>query len=186
MLTFREPALLEHGRRVAALANALAVSQRFDGASIDLLERAALVHDVVKLVMPDAVLAKGGPLLPQERDLIRIGPAVGHQVMTGVQYLEEAATIVSSRYEWWDGSGYPRGVAGDAIPPESRVLAIADTFDTRIQPRRYRAAMAEEAALREIRRCRGTQFEPALVDALERLVEDERTPLAVALPRSVG
>jgi HD-GYP domain-containing protein (c-di-GMP phosphodiesterase class II) len=80
---------------------------------------------------------------------------------------------VGARYEWWDGTGYPSGLRGDDIPSESRVLAIADTLDTLQQPRRYRAALSESAALAEVRRGRGTQFDPTIVDLLDaQLLED--------------
>lgn len=180
MLTLREPALLEHGRRVASLARAMAARLGFDAPTIEALERAALVHDIPKLVMPESILAKGGPLMPQELDVVRVGPSFGHDLMTGIDYLEDAAAIVRARYEWWDGSGYPRGLEGPSIPPESRVLAVADTFDTLVHPRRYRAAMDEPAALAEIRRCRGTQFEPTAVDVLERVVTGEPAQVGAA------
>jgi HD-GYP domain-containing protein (c-di-GMP phosphodiesterase class II) len=164
--------MFAHACRVADLSRRLAQAYGLDHRVTEVLERAALVHDLPKLVVPDAILAKGGPLLPQELDLVRVGPVIGHELLLGIEFLEGAARVVRARYEWWDGSGYPRGLESEAIPIESRVLAVADTFDTLTQPRRYRAAMDDPAALAEILRCRGTQFDPDVVDALQRVLDE--------------
>ena len=95
-------------------------------------------------------------------------------------YLAEAAEVVRSRFKCWDGSGYPHGLRGDASPLLGRILAVADTFDILQQPRPYRPAMDEPQALAEMRRCRATQFDPAVVQAFERLhaARHLNTPLA--------
>jgi response regulator RpfG family c-di-GMP phosphodiesterase len=165
VLTVHDPAWLDHARRVTELARALGLLANLADDRLDTLERAALVHDVPKLMFPDSLAQKPGALLPLERELIRVAPHSGYDLLAGTEYLRIAAAIVRARFEWWDGSGYPLGLTRDAIPIESRILAVADTFDTLKQPRPYRPAMDEVAAVAEILRCRGTQFDPAVVDS---------------------
>jgi response regulator RpfG family c-di-GMP phosphodiesterase len=169
MLAIHDPALLEHGRRVARLASAIACEMDRPRGECEALELAALVHDLPKLTFPESIARKNGSLLPQERELIRVGPTYGRDVLNGIPFLGGAADIVHARYEWWDGSGYPRGLAGEAIPLSSRVLAVADTFDTLLQSRRHRPAMSLPQAIGEILRCQGSQFDPAVVDAFQRV-----------------
>jgi HD-GYP domain-containing protein (c-di-GMP phosphodiesterase class II) len=169
MLTIGDPAMLDHGRRVADLAGLMAAELGVAEGEADVLQRAALVHDLPRLSLPESLARKEGTLLAQERELIRVGPTFGHDLLSEVAYLAEAAPIVHARYEWWDGSGYPRGLAGEAIPLSSRILAVADTFDALLQPRAYRPAMSERESAAEIVRCRGSQFDPAVVDAFCRI-----------------
>jgi HD-GYP domain-containing protein (c-di-GMP phosphodiesterase class II) len=180
MLTINDPPLMEHLRRVANLAAAIGAELDRPASEIDVLERAALVHDLPKLAFPEAIARKAGVLLPQEREVIRISPTFGHEVLVRIDYLAEAAEVVHARYEWWDGSGYPRGLRGEAIPIPSRILAVADTFDTLLLPRRYRAAMSAAQASAEIVWCQRTQFDPQVVEAFLRARPGRDIPVTAA------
>lgn len=171
MLTINEPHLLEHSRRVAELAAELGRSLDLPPEGIETLERAALVHDLPKLVWPEALVRKQGLLAPEEEALVQAGPEEGHAFLRQVPYLAGAAELVRARHERWDGTGYPRRLRADAIPLGSRILAVVDTYDTLRHDRWHRAAMAERAALDELRRCAGGQFDPEVVETFCRLRE---------------
>jgi len=167
-LTAAEPLMLPHCRRVAARAVRTAGVQRLSGEETETLERAALVHEVAKLTLPVSVLHKPEPLSASERDLVRAVPEANYALLRQVPYLAAAAEVARAHHERWDGSGYPRGLAGHAIPRGSRLLAVADSFDTMVHPRHSQPGLPENEAANELRRCRGTQFEPAAVDAFLR------------------
>jgi putative two-component system response regulator len=131
------------------------------------LSHAAPLHDVGKVAIPDAILLKPGPLTPEERAIVETHAEEGHRLLQGSSssILDLAATIALSHHEKWDGSGYPRGVAGEAIPIEGRIVAIADVFDALTSDRVYRKAFAVEEAVRIMREQRGRHFDPVLLDA---------------------
>lgn len=172
MLTIGEPALLEHGRRVAVLAAAIARERALGSRDVELVERAALLHDLPKLTYPEAIARREGPLLAEEVAAVRTGPDLVAAFLRDVPFLADASEVAYARYERWDGSGYPRALLGEAIPLPSRILAVADTFDTLLQPRRYRAAMDPSAAMAEVTRCSGTQFDPGVVAAFASTRQD--------------
>jgi HD-GYP domain-containing protein (c-di-GMP phosphodiesterase class II) len=164
-LTATEPLMLPHCRRVATSVIKIAAALLLPQEEAETLERAALVHEVAKLALPVSVLHKPEPLSASERDMVRALPEANYSLLRQVPFLAAAAELVRAHHERWDGSGYPRGLAGTAIPQGSRVLAVADTYDTMVHPRHAQPGLPENEALGELRRCRGTQFEPAAVDA---------------------
>ncbi len=180
MLTINVPGLHEHGRRVATTCRRLAGRIGLGPGEGETLYRAALVHDLPRLAMPDALARKAGLLLPPERALIHRLPVIGRELCQGHRFLARAARIVATRYEWWDGSGYPEGLQADAIPLAARLLAVVDTFDTLLQPRTYRPAMDESEALGELLRGTGTQFDPSVVDAFQQAHADRDLPMSAA------
>jgi HD domain len=131
------------------------------------LSHAAPLHDVGKVAIPDAILLKPGPLTPEERAIVETHAEEGHRLLQGSSssILDLAATIALSHHEKWDGSGYPRGVAGEAIPIEGRIVAIADVFDALTSDRVYRKAFSVEEAVQIMREQRGRHFDPVLLDA---------------------
>jgi response regulator RpfG family c-di-GMP phosphodiesterase len=134
------------------------------------LELAAHIHDVGKIGCPDAVLTKPGKLTPEEwYDILR-HPAMGADFLAGIDELTEVATIVRHHHERMDGEGYPDGLSGDAIPPLTRILAVADAFEAMTSDRPYRPALSWDDALAELRANAGTQFDPLVVTAAERVV----------------
>jgi len=155
-----------HVERIGLLAQALA---RWSGLGEDRAETiglAARMHDIGKIGVPDYVLLKPGPLDAWERAEIQKHPKIGREILAGSrgELLTLATTIAASHHEWFDGSGYPDGLAGEEIPLEARIAAIVDVFDALHSDRCYRAALTSEEALGVMREGRGTHFDPALLD----------------------
>jgi response regulator RpfG family c-di-GMP phosphodiesterase len=159
-----------HVRRVADASAAVARGLGRPSAELDVLERAAFVHELEKLALPDQILAEQGPLTPLERDLVREAPALGRDLLGGQPLLADAAPIVYARHEHWDGSGYPCGIAGEAIPVPSRILAVVDTYDTMVRTRSALPAPSWHETVSELRRSSGRLFDPEVVAAFERVV----------------
>src|SRR4029077_7758709 len=125
------------------------------------------LHDIGKLSVPERVLLKPMMLDEEEWEIMRGHPELGEQIVERILALHPAGTAIRHHHEHFDGSGYPDGLARFAIPIEARIVAVADTFSAMTQPRPYASARSTEAALAELRRCAGTQFDPAIVTALE-------------------
>ncbi len=162
----REPDLRDHVGDVAELA--LRVGRRL-GLGADELEdlrRAAELHDVGKSAVPDAILSKPGPLDPREWAFVRQHTLVGERILKAAPALSKVASLVRSSHERYDGAGYPDGLAGEQIPLGARIVAACDAWDAMTTTRPYRLALTAEAALAEVRRCGGTQFDPDVVTAL--------------------
>jgi diguanylate cyclase (GGDEF)-like protein len=165
-LSERAPDLDRHVRDVARLA--VAVGERIGLEEQELLELgcAAQLHDVGKIAIPDAVLDKAGPLSDSEWKLMRSHPLVGDRIIRAAPMLAGVAQIVRSSHERWDGTGYPAGLAADAIPLGSRIIAVCDAFDAMTSQRPYQGLMETASALKELRAGAGSQFDPRVVDAL--------------------
>ncbi len=129
------------------------------------MQRGALLHDVGKIGVPDAILLKPGKLTPEEWDAMRRHPEIGFRMLREVRFLSGAAEIVLAHHERWDGKGYPHGLRADGIPLGSRIFSVVDTFDSMTSDRPYRLALPVEEALNEIIRCSGSQFDPLVVEA---------------------
>jgi diguanylate cyclase (GGDEF)-like protein len=142
---------------------------------IDRIRTASLLHDLGKLAIPDEILSKPGPLSAVEWRTIVEHPRIGQVVLEQAGAIRDAASIVLHHHEWFDGRGYPHGLAGSEIPIGSRIVAIADAYEAMISDRPYSPAMSHEAALDELLRQRGTQFDPDLVDVFVALVGDGQT-----------
>lgn len=160
----------QHAHDVSTLSVRLALALGLDTSETHLLALAARLHDVGKVVVPDAVLRKPGRLNADEWALIRQHPAVGADVVSRVPALRALAPIIRAHHERFDGGGYPDGLAGDAIPSGARIIAVADAFNAMTTDRPYRKAATVPAALEELRRCGGAQFDVSIVDALERVL----------------
>jgi HD-GYP domain-containing protein (c-di-GMP phosphodiesterase class II) len=141
-----------------------------------MISRAAEQHDIGKLAMPDALLAKPGPLSPEEWELMHQHTIAGERILAGAPSLHGAGRIVRSSHERWDGDGYPDGLAGEAIPLGARIVCACDAYSAMRADRPYRSSIPMEEALAELKRCSGTQFDPKVVVALER--EIIRLPFA--------
>jgi putative nucleotidyltransferase with HDIG domain len=156
----------DHAWRVARMAGALADEIGMDRSEIGEVERGALLHDIGKIDMPHAILYKPAPLNDQEWKVMQTHPRVGYDMLKKVPALEQAAEIVLSSHEAYNGTGYPRGLSGDNIPIGARILSIADSYDSMTRPHTQRPAMLPAHAMAEIERCSGTQFDPLVVGAL--------------------
>jgi putative nucleotidyltransferase with HDIG domain len=156
-----------HSERVAdlALATAREMGISSESQAWQELRRAALLHDVGKIGVPDAILRKEGELSDKEWQSMRTHPAAGYEILRGVDFLDGASEIVHAHHERFDGQGYPRGLAGAEIPLGARIFSVADAFDAMTSDRPYRKAMAGPDALAEILRNSGTQFDPEVVSA---------------------
>ena len=168
---YRDDDTGDHARRVGRLAAHLARAIGLSPAEVELIERAAPLHDLGKVGIPDTVLLKKGPLTPTEFAVVRMHPMIGSEILAGsrVPLLQTAEEIARTHHERWDGQGYPLGLSGTDIPLAGRITAVADAFDVMTHQRRYGDVLGIEAAIQEIERERGGQFDPALVDALLRL-----------------
>lgn len=166
-----DPDLGGHATRVGAHARALAVRLGWDAGRLEELELGSALHDVGKVSIRPGVLTKVGALDEAEVAEIRTHPVEGMWLIAGVPSLAPALPYVLFHHERWDGTGYPTRRAGTEIPLEGRVLAVADAFDAMTSPRPYRDAMPLDAALAEVRRCAGTQFDPDLAEAFADAVE---------------
>jgi ribonuclease P protein subunit RPR2 len=128
-----------------------------------------LLHDIGKLAVPDAILRAPGRLTEEQWALMRRHPEEGVRMLSHVPFLDKALDVVRHHHERWDGGGYPAGLRGEEIPLWARIFSVVDALDAMTAERPYRAARSYEAALEEIRRHSGTQFDPAVVEALGRL-----------------
>jgi HD-GYP domain-containing protein (c-di-GMP phosphodiesterase class II) len=167
----RDPYTGGHVSRVADYSLAIARELGWDKRQLVQLHMAAALHDVGKIGVPDAVLRKQGPLDDQELPVMRSHTNIGATLLDGVPFLTAGLECALSHQEFYNGKGYPRGLAGEAIGADARVVAIADTFDAMTTTRPYRKGLPLAVALAEIQKCAGTQFDPTMVAAFMRAVE---------------
>jgi response regulator RpfG family c-di-GMP phosphodiesterase len=171
MLTLTDRDAYAHGYRVAALAVSIARRLGVPEHRIGAIEHGALLHDLGKLAMPEAILRKPAPLTTEEQLLVRRHPAIGSGLVVAVPYLRPAAEVLRSAHERMDGLGYPDGLRGAAIPLGSRIVSVADAYDTMTRPRVFRDAISPAEAMLELERCSGTQFDPDVVAAFRPVAE---------------
>ncbi len=152
-----------HSRRVHGYALTIARAHGIPEREIKDIERGVLLHDIGKIGIPDAILLKPGPLTPEEWMIMRTHPEVGRRLIERIPFLRGAVPIVYHHHEKWDGTGYPLGLRGEAIPIGARIFAVADALDAMTFDRPYSKAISYDAARKEIQRCAGTHFDPAVV-----------------------
>lgn len=162
-----------HSERVGRASVLIARQLGLGEERTELLRFAGILHDVGKLGVPTRVLRKDGPLTSEERRVIELHPEYGHEMVRGIGFLEEARSAILHHHERLDGSGYPYGLAGDRIPEPARVVAVADAFDAMTSTRSYRRARPVAAAVAELKRCAGTQFDARMVEALADALDRE-------------
>ena len=156
-----------HATRVARLTLSLAdIVGRYTDAELVAIEYGALLHDIGKLDVPSAILTKSAPLDEREWEVMRMHPQLGYDLLRRLPAFSTAAALVLAHHEAFDGSGYPRGLKGGQIPIGARILAIADAYDSMTHPHTQRPPMLPALAMNEIERCSGTQFDPAIAEAL--------------------
>jgi response regulator RpfG family c-di-GMP phosphodiesterase len=152
-----------HSRRVRGYSLAIARAHHVPESALRDIEHGVLLHDIGKIGIPDAILLKPGALTPAEWKIMRRHPEIGRQVVEKIPFLRGAVPIVYHHHERWDGTGYPLGLRGEAIPLGARIFAVADAFDAMTFDRPYSRAISFEAAREEIQRCARTHFDPAVV-----------------------
>ncbi|HLW48523.1 MAG TPA: HD domain-containing phosphohydrolase [bacterium] len=183
-LEYREDGIGGHTRRVgqgsALLARALGLPQ----AEVMLLRQAAPLHDVGKIAIPDRILLKKDRLSPQEWDVVKTHTTIGAKIAAGAQHslLLTAEAIALSHHERWDGRGYPRALAGEAIVLPARIVAVADAFDAMTHARPWRDAHPEDYALAELERCAGAHFDPRCVECFLRVLKEPAARSLLGLP----
>jgi response regulator RpfG family c-di-GMP phosphodiesterase len=170
-LTFSDADAYAHAYRVAALAASVGRAMQLGEEDMASLERGALLHDVGKLAMPEAVLRKPAPLTVEEQYLIRRHPQIASDLIAGVPYLAAAAELVRDAHERIDGLGYPNGTPAADVALGARIISVADAFDAMTRPRVFRDAITPAEALIELERCAGTQFDPIVVAIFRRVVQ---------------
>jgi putative nucleotidyltransferase with HDIG domain len=152
-----------HSKRVTAFTIAIARAMGLPREQINTIARGAFLHDIGKMAIPDKILNKPGKLEPHEMDIMKEHAYHGYQIVKKIPFLAEAADIVYSHQEKFDGTGYPRGLKGTQIPLGARIFSIADTFDAITSDRPYRPAQSPQAAREEIKKWAGRQFDPEAV-----------------------
>jgi HD-GYP domain-containing protein (c-di-GMP phosphodiesterase class II) len=160
-----DPDSVGHAERVTALALRIAEALRAGGARIDAIRTGGPLHDIGKLAVDAAILRKPGALAPEELEEIRTHPLHGARMLERDEAAQPGLGCVLHHHERWDGTGYPHGLAGDEIPIEARILAVADAYDAMTSDRPYRAALEHDQAVAEVERCAGTQFDPQVARA---------------------
>jgi putative two-component system response regulator len=178
---FRDDNTGQHTERVGQMAALLARQIGLPDPQVSLIRRAAPLHDVGKIGIPDSILLKLGKLTPDEFALVKTHTSIGARILSGSRFtiLRLAEEIAFNHHERWDGDGYA-GVVGSAIPLAGRIVAVADVFDALTQKRPYKAAWSVSDAITEMERQRGKQFDPTLVDAFLRVIEQREPQMPVS------
>jgi two-component system cell cycle response regulator len=161
----RHPDLQEHQRGVGALVLEVGRRLGMDGEELDVLARAAELHDVGKIAIPDAILTKPGPLNAEEWGFMSRHTILGERILAAAAALRPVAGLVRSSHERFDGKGYPDGLSGERIPLGARIIFVCDAFDAMISERSYSSSIPTAEAIAELRACAGTQFDPDVVEA---------------------
>jgi diguanylate cyclase (GGDEF)-like protein len=175
ILREREPAMHAHLVGVAELALAVARELGMSGEELDELARAAELHDIGKIAIPEEILHKPGPLDPDEWAFVHRHTVIGERILGAAPALRPVARLVRSTHERWDGGGYPDGLAGDDIPLGSRIVAVCDAYEAMVNDRPYRPALSPELAVEELFVNAGTQFDPKVVQIFSAAL-GERVP----------
>jgi putative nucleotidyltransferase with HDIG domain len=177
----RDPYTFQHSQRVAIYSHAIARSLRFGATEIELVELAAKVHDIGKIRIPDAILLKAGPLTPDERRVMETHPRVGFEILSQLSLYAKVPELVLAHHERYDGGGYPTGAVARRLGLINQVIAVADALDAMTTARAYRGAKTWDAAISELRRGAGSQWNPHVVAAaLTALQADEEPTRSLA------
>lgn len=172
-LDAREHETQIHSVRVTEFALRLAREIGYPSSRMVDLKFGAMLHDIGKIGISDAILLKPGPLTEREWTEMRLHPLIGYRILSDIKFLRAAAEIVLHHHERWDGAGYPKGLAGQEIPLGARLFTVVDTFDSMTSDRPYRDALEYDDVVDELRRCSGTQYDPSLVETFLSIPERE-------------
>lgn len=170
----RDPYTAKHSHRVAKLAEATAWAMELSAKEIEEIALAGRVHDIGKVAISDYILLKNGSLSPEEYEAVKTHPRIGFEILSNLYLYKKCAHYVLYHHERFDGTGYPVGLKGEAIPLGARILAVADAYDAMTTDRPYRQGLTRQQALEELRRHSGTQFDPVVVNAFLAAQEQAR------------
>lgn len=179
-LAHRDSETRWHSRRVALYTHTMAWMMGLRDGALSDIQRGALLHDIGKIGIPDAIVLKPGPLTAEEWAIMKTHPRIGFDLLANIDFLRNARQLVLEHHERWDGGGYPHGLTGEAISLGARIFAVADTLDAMTSDRPYRAALPFAAAYDEIVAQAGRQFDPKVVAAFQAIPRPD-WELAVAL-----
>ncbi|HEX9244898.1 MAG TPA: HD-GYP domain-containing protein, partial [bacterium] len=163
-----------HSERIAVWAEEVARQLGCDEAAVQEIRWGALLHDIGKIGVPDEILRKPSNLTEEEWAVMRQHPVIGEEILASTDRMRGVARIVRHHQEKWNGTGYPDKLRGQEIPLGARILAVVDSYSAITDDRPYKKARSHEAAIAELRRCAGTQFDPEVVDAFRRVVHRAR------------
>ena len=158
-----------HCERVVSLSILIGRELGLDHDQMVSLKYGAQLHDIGKIGVPDAILRKPGRLTTEEWTTMRRHPSIGLQILSGIPFLHDASSVVAQHHERWDGKGYPDGLVGEEICANARIFTVVDAFDAMTNNRAYQLGKGIDAALDELQRCAGKQFDPEVVDAFIRM-----------------
>jgi HD-GYP domain-containing protein (c-di-GMP phosphodiesterase class II) len=170
----KNPREEKHSARVSMICTRIGSEMKMSKEEISMLKAISNLHDIGKIAIDEAILNKPGKLEDHEWEAIKRHPEIGYRILTASAEYKDIAEDILSHHERYDGKGYPRGLAGDAIPMRARIISIADAYDAMISERPYRKPMSHEQAIAEISRCTGTQFDPSIAHIFIKLFENER------------
>ncbi len=162
-----------HSERVVTFSLRLGYELGLDKQALRDLELGALLHDIGKIGVPDSILRKPAKLNEDEWAKMKLHPVHGQKILRNISFLEGAAQVVGQHHERWDGAGYPYGIRGEDIDIGARIFAVVDAFDAMVSDRVYRKGRPYEAALEELERCSGTQFDPLVVEAFKSIPRED-------------
>ncbi|MES9870655.1 MAG: HD-GYP domain-containing protein, partial [Sedimenticola sp.] len=168
----RDPYTAGHQRRVTELALAIARRMELDESTISSIQFAGAIHDVGKIYVPSEILNRPGRLNATEFSIIKTHPTIGYEILSGIEFEEPVAEIIHQHHERLDGSGYPRGLSGDDILLQARIIAVADVVEAIASHRPYRPSLGIEVAREEIIKNRGKLYDPQVVDTCLEVLED--------------
>jgi putative nucleotidyltransferase with HDIG domain len=166
-----------HSEQVVQLAAEIARRMGLSSPDVDRVRDGAMLHDVGKVAIPNEILYKPGPLTPAEWEIMREHPVIGERILLRTPELAAIAPLVRHEHERWDGTGYPDGLAGTAIPLGSRIILACDAYNAMITERPYRHPMTDAQAADELRANAGTQFDPDVVETLLDVLAEQAVPV---------
>jgi putative nucleotidyltransferase with HDIG domain len=175
MMEGKDTSTMAHLFRVRDYCTLLARELGLPESKLRDIQLGAMLHDIGKYRVPDAILTKPGPLTADEWSVMRQHPVYGAEFVARIPFLATAAEVIQNHHERFDGQGYPRGLAGEEIPLTARIFSVVDAYDAIVSERCYKSAQSPSVAISELRRCAGTQFDPAVVEAFERILPQMQT-----------
>ena len=171
----KNPREEKHSKRVSQLCEAIGMASGLSEIEVRKLRVGGLLHDIGKIAIEEGILNKPGKLTEQEWVEIKRHPEIGYRILSSSHEMLELTEGILAHHEKWDGTGYPKGLKGEAIPRVARIIAVADSYDAMTSERSYRKALSEEDVLKEIRRNAGTHFDPKIVKIfIEKVVGNYR------------
>lgn len=173
MVEAHEPYAGGHSERVSLRAGEIGVQLRCSAEVIKQIKIAAILHDIGKVVIPDQILFKPGPLTPAEYSEVKRHPVAAVGILHHAEYFKDIIPLIECHHEWYNGKGYPKNLRGDEIPLGARIIAVADAYDAMTCPRPYRSRLSNEEAVQALKKGAAAQWDPRVVDALFKILERE-------------